>query len=129
MRRAPSDPLGLHSIAPAQQFAANGRLHRPIAPEPIADDLADAMVRRHCAGMQGRLGGAEVLAALNAPPDLGGRATPTIRWLLGSATVPDLHCLAWRCGVPITMLAAHAQVLGMTHRKLVRWLNQFAAPE
>ena len=119
-------PLGEWRVVSAARFAANPRLSAP-RPEPGADALADAMVRRHCAGMNGRLSGRRALAALRDAPDADPDAAPTIRWLLGSASIPDLHRLVWQCGVPIPRLADHARAHGMGRRPLVRWLNQFAA--
>ena len=48
-----------------------------------------------------------------------------IRWLLGSLRIPDLHTLAWRCGVPIIRLADHVRSQGVTNRHVIGWLNQF----
>lgn len=115
------------ALAPPERFAANERLQPPLA-APNAHQLIDAMVRRHCAGLRGRLDGAQTLAALLSPPNLQSPAADTIRWLLGSVRIRDLHHLAWKCGVPIPLLAAHVRAHGMTHRQLIGWLNQFAAP-
>ena len=115
------------TLAPPARFAANERLRPPPA-APNADQLMDAMVRRHCAGLHGRLDGAQTLAALISPPNMQSPAADTIRWLLGSTRIRDLHQLAWKCAVPIPLLAAHVRAHGMTHQPLIRWLNQFAAP-
>lgn len=127
-RRLPQAPLGMHRVKPPARFAANERLRRVAEPEGCAVDLVDAMVRRHCAGMRDRPHGGQVLAALRKPPEKDCPVRHAIRWMLGSARIADLHCLAWRCGVRLPLLADHARALGLTRRPIVRWLNQFAAP-
>lgn len=126
--RLPQAPLGMHRVKPPARFAANERLRRVVEPEGCAVDLVDAMVRRHCAGMRDRPHGGQVLAALRKPPEKDCPVRHAIRWMLGSARIADLHCLAWRCGVRLPLLADHARALGLTRRPIVRWLNQFAAP-
>ena len=127
-RRLPQAPLGRHRVKPQARFAANERLRSVAEQEDCAVDLVDAMVRRHCAGMRDRPHGGQVLAALRKPPEKDCPVRHAIRWMLGSARIADLHCLAWRCGVRLPLLADHARALGVTHRPTVRWLNQFAAP-
>lgn len=127
-RRSRQAPLGMHRVKPPARFAANERLRRVAEPEGCAVDLVDAMVRRHCAGMRDRPHGGQVLAALRKPPEKDCPVRHAIRWMLGSARIADLHCLAWRCGVRLPLLADHARALGLTRRPIVRWLNQFAAP-
>ena len=66
--------------------------------------------------------------ALLASPSEDDAAAATIRWLLGSIWIQDLHKLAWRCGIPIDRLADHARARNITNLNVVCWLNQFAAP-
>ena len=95
---------------------------------PNCDDLVASMLGRHCAGMSERAGARELRLALIAKAGETHGAVETIRWLLGSIWVQDLHKLAWRCGVPIIRLAEHARHARVTNENLIRWLNQFSAP-
>ena len=92
------------------------------------DDLVASMLGRHCAGMSKRADPMELRLALIAKAGDVHGATETIRWLLGSIWVQDLHKLAWRCGIPIIRLAEHARHGGVNNANLIRWLNQFSAP-
>ena len=116
------------TIAPAERFAANPKLKAVPPPASNADALVDSMSGRHCAGLSGRLRGSALREALLAPPTEDDAAAATIRWLLGSIWIQDLHKLAWRCGIPIGRLADHARARGITNLNVVCWLNQFAAP-
>ena len=116
------------TVAPAERFAANPKLKTVPPPVSNADILIDSMSGRHCAGLNGRLRGGALREALLAPPSEDDAAASTIRWLLGSIWIQDLHKLAWRCGVPIGRLADHARARNVTNLNVVCWLNQFAAP-
>ena len=124
MRRMEGQP----ALASEECFMANLKTHSAPPAEANCDDLVASMLGRHCAGMSKRAGARELRLALTAKAGEAHGAAETIRWLLGSIWVQDLHKLAWRCGIPVVRLAEHARHAGITNARLIRWLNQFSAP-
>ncbi|MCY4040632.1 MAG: hypothetical protein OXF72_05175 [Gammaproteobacteria bacterium] len=113
------------TLISAERFAANPKIQTAPEMDAQADQLMDAMVGRYCAGLRFRVRGQAVRHALCGPPVQDGQMATVIRWLLGSLRIPDLHTLAWRCGVPVIRLADHVRSQGVTNRHVIGWLNQF----
>ena len=117
------------AIRPAKDFA-----NTPPPPAYAAainpDAVANALVGRYCAGMADHHAGAEVRAALlHGNPAHTKPHDPTIAWFLRTCTPTDALRLITRAQVPVPALATFVRELGIENPRLIRTLNQFAAPE
>ena len=92
------------------------------------DAVTEAVIGRHCAGMEDRRSGAEVRTALLlGDPAQTHLDNPTIAWLLRTCTPPDALRLIAGAQVPVPALAAYLRELEVDNPRLIRMLNQFAA--
>ncbi len=110
-----------------EAFARYAGRYAELRREPDAEDVAHAIVRKHCAGRQGRVDGAAILQSLNADPDSNIDSNLAVRCLLSSIAPHECVLLVTRCGVKPQALARHVRAKPVRREALVRFLNQFAA--
>ena len=120
-------PTALRSDEDFARYAAN---YADAAPrrKPDAEDVAQVIARKHCAGRRGRVDGATILKSLNANPDPNGEANCAANWLLSSIAPHECALLVTRCGVKPQALARHVRARPVRREAIVRFLNQFADP-
>ena len=120
-------PTALRSDEDFARYAAN---YADAAPrrKPDAEDVAQVIARKHCAGRRGRVDGATILKSLNANPDPNGEANCAVNWLLSSIAPHECALLVTRCGVKPQALARHVRARPVRREVIVRFLNQFADP-
>ena len=90
-----------------------------------AEAIAQTIARKHCAGRSGEIDGAEILAALAAPPDPESDASRTVSWMLSTIRPHECVLLVTRCGVRHEDLARHVRTRPRQQPAIVRFLNQF----
>ena len=124
-RRPEGEPAALRPEAEFSNYAAR---HRPPAAADEAEAIARTIARKHCAGRNGAIDGAEVLAALAAPPDSRSGASRAVGWMLSTIRPHECVLLVTRCGVRHEDLARHVRARPRQRAAIVRFLNQFTIP-
>ena len=123
MRRQPGrEPAALRPEAEFSNYAAR---HEPPAATDEAEAIACTIARKHCAGRDGTIDGARILAALAAPPDPGTDASRAVDWMLSTIRPHECVLLVTRCGVRHADLARHVRARPHQRASIVRFLNQF----
>ena len=124
-RRPPGEPAALRPEAEFRNYAAR---HRSPAAAGEAEAIARTIARKHCAGRIGAIDGAEILAALAAPPDSDRDASRAVGWMLSTIRPHECVLLVTRCGVRHEDLARHVRARPHQRASIVRFLNQFTIP-
>lgn len=91
-----------------------------------AEDVAQALTARHCAGLPYRPDGAATLGYLCGETKGTPQMEAAIRSLLNRCSGTDALHLATLCRVPVRRLAHCVRTLDVTNFTLIRFLNQFA---
>lgn len=115
-------------LRPDEDFARYAARH--VAPRRGADaeDVAQVIARKHCAGRRGQVDGATILKLLNADPDSNDEAGAA-HWMLSSIAPHECVLLVTRCGVRPRALARHIRARPVQREATVRFLNQFTVQE
>ena len=116
-------------LASENAFARYSSNHKARSAHSDADRIMQQNAQRHCAGQDAPKNGARLLNALRAQPGTDPDADATIRWLIGSITIPDCMLLVSRCGIRYEDLARHLRTRPQQPQKLIRFLNQFTVNE
>ena len=123
MRRRPEgEPAALR---PQSEFSNYATRHGPPTATDEAEAIAGTIARKHCAGRNGGIDGAEILAALAAPPDSKSDASRAVGWMLSTIRPHECVLLVTRCGVRHEDLARHVRARPRQLPAIVRFLNQF----
>ncbi len=121
MNRRTETPTALR---PDEDFARYAVSYVAQRREPDAEDVAQVIARKHCAGRQGQVDGATILKSLNADPDSNDEAGAA-HWMLSSIAPHECVLLVTRCGVRPQALARHVRARPVQREAIVRFLNQF----
>ena len=113
-------------LADAEAFARYSREYPGQQPKEHAEGVADAIVRRHCAGYAGEASGRSVLEALRVGPEKAGPGGSAVRWLIETISIPECTKLVVRCGVRYEEIARYVRAAPTRRPSLVRYLNQFS---
>ena len=113
------------TLRPAGEFAKYTRTYGTPTAASNAEDVAQMIARKRCAGRKGQIDGAQFLAAVAQPPERDDDAARAVRWTLSTIQVHECALLVTRCGVRHEDLARHVRALPRAPRKVVRFLNQF----
>ncbi len=118
----------LTALRPDEDFARYADHYPDALPQrqPDADDVAQVIARKHCAGRRGRVDGATLVKSLNGDPN--DDADCAAHWCLSSIAPHECALLVTRCGVTPRALARHFRARLVQREALVRFLNQFAVP-
>lgn len=111
-------------LRPDEDFARYAARHAAPRCEPDAEDIAQVIARKHCAGRRGQVDGATILKSLNADPDSYDEAGAA-PWMLSSIAPHECVLLVTRCGVRPRALARHVRARPVQREAIVRFLNQF----
>ncbi|MCY4164584.1 MAG: hypothetical protein OXF03_00315 [Gammaproteobacteria bacterium] len=115
-------------LRPEAAFARRTEQVRSFLPAASGNEICAALMKKHCAGMQGfpaALCESEAKGALAAPPGQH-RLSGAVQWMLNSVTPPELSMLVFDGGVEPAALAAHVRVHPVSLAELVPFLNIFA---
>ena len=115
-------------LRPDEEFARYAARHVAPRREPDAEDVAQVIARKHCAGRRGQVDGATILKSLNADPG-SNDAVGAAHWMLSSIAPHECVLLVTRCGVRPRALARHVRARPVQREAIVRFLNQFTVQE
>ena len=115
-------------LRPDEDFARYAARHAAPRREPDAEDVAQVIARKHCAGRRGQVDGATILKSLNADPGSSDEAGAA-HWMLSSIAPHECVLLVTRCGVRPQALARHVRARPVQREAIARFLNQFTVQE
>ena len=115
-------------LRPDEDFARYAARHTAQRRGPDAENVAQIIARKHCAGRRGQVDGATILKLLNADPDSNHEASAA-HWMLSSIAPHECVLLVTRCGVRPQALARHVRARPVQREAIVRFLNQFTVQE
>ena len=116
------------ALRPDEDFARYAARYAAPRPRADAEDVAQVIARKHCAGRRGQVDGATMLKSLNADPDSNDEAGAA-HWMLSSIAPHECVLLVTRCAVKPQALARHVRARPVQREAIVRFLNQFTVQE